>query len=156
MPPRKPRAQTSPDQEPNAIIQQQTTGTSLLTTLIEKASNNGSLDVDSLGKMLDAYERWQAIEAEREFSKAFLAFKRNPPAIVKEQTVDFETNRGGRTHYKYASLAQVSDEIGAALAPHGITHRWAIDQDDQHVTVSCYLTHESGHTIFTEFHIPTG
>ena len=131
----------------------QATGTSLLATLMERASEHGNLDIDALGKMLDAYERWNRIEAEKAFIEAMAAFKANPPNLVKQSTVDFES-RGGRTNYKYAGLAHVSDQIGEALAPHGLSHYWTIDESSESVTVTCWLVHRAGHKISTSFTCP--
>src|SRR4030067_2345047 len=100
---------------------------------------------DTLNKLLDVQERWEAMRAKRAYDTAMSQFKKDfQPTVFKNSTVDFSTNKG-RTHYKYASLA---DEIEAAttlLAKHGFHVSWETKQAKEEITVSCHVNHSEGH-----------
>jgi hypothetical protein len=113
--------------------------------LLELATRQGA-DVDKLGKLMDLQLRWQADEARKAFVVALISFKASPPTITKNKAVDF-TSAKGRTHYKHATLDNVSGIIGAALAEVGISHRWETEQlDGGLIRVTCILTHAMGHS----------
>jgi hypothetical protein len=101
-------------------------------------------------KLLDLQERWEATEAKKAFVAAMGAFKSNPPELIKNKAVSF-----GKTGYSHATLDHISDVIGKALTEHGITHRWAVDQDNQTIGVTCILTHELGHSESTSMSAPS-
>lgn len=112
--------------------------------MIQTAVARGA-SVDELGKLMDLQERYEKTEARKAFVSALNAFKMNPPKIRKDKTVDF-TSQKGRTHYKHASLDNVSDLIGEALAKVGISHRWETEQlEGGMIRVTCVLTHALGH-----------
>ena len=52
----------------------------------------------------------------------------------------------GKTSYKHAGLDNASELIGTALAAHGISHRWNVEQDGANIKVTCILTHALGHS----------
>jgi len=76
---------------------------------------------------------------------ALNAFKAAPPQVVKDKLVAFSTNVG-KTSYKHAGLDNASELIGAALATHGISHRWDVKQEGANISVTCILTHALGHS----------
>jgi hypothetical protein len=106
--------------------------------LMAAAAQN--IDPAQVEKYLDMQERWEAREARKAFVKAMAAFKANPPKIVKDQHVSFNT-----TNYKHASLGNVMEKINAALSGHGLTVNWFNSQDGQNITVTCRITHAMGH-----------
>ncbi len=116
-----------------------------LMLLIDRAATDPAFDVAKLEKLLDVKERWDREEARKAFVSALSAFKRNPPEIVKDKTVDFKTEKG-RVSYRHATLGNVSALIGESLGNHGLSHRWDIDQKDGKIKVSCILTHDQGHS----------
>ena len=121
-------------------------GSTALMRMIEKAMIDPSFDVAKMEQLLGVKERWEANEARKAFVVALAAFKADPPRIVKDKTVSFDT-REGRTEYDHATLAQVCAVIGQALAEHGLSHTWEIHQhEDAAVEVTCVLTHELGHS----------
>lgn len=71
-------------------------------------------------------------------------FKANPPRLVKDKHVKF-----GNTEYNHATLGNVCDVIGNALAAVGISHSWETHQDGALVSVSCVLSHVMGHSVKT-------
>jgi hypothetical protein len=111
--------------------------------MLEIAVEKGA-DLDQLQKLMDLQERWEASEARRAYITALTKFKANPPTIVKNKTVSFGGGRG--TSYDHATLDQVVCLIAPALAKHGLTHGWSMDQADGGISVTCTLTHELGHS----------
>lgn len=103
-------------------------------------------DIDKMTKLMDLQERWEANEARKAFVSALTAFKSNPPKIVKDKLVEFQTSKG-TTRYKHALSGAASEEIGAALAVHAISHRWEVEQlEGAKIRVTCVLTHALGHS----------
>lgn len=113
----------------------------LLNMAIEKGA-----DLAQLEKLMDLQDRYERNEARKAFVVALNTFKANPPTILKNKQVSFQTGKG-TTEYKHATLDNVSDIIGNALAAVGISHRWEVDQlDGGMVKVTCVLTHALGHS----------
>ena len=117
---------------------------------IRQLAMQPDMSVEKLSQILDVQERYRKIEAEKAFTEAMVAFKQDPPIIVK-------TTDGDK--HKYASLAQVVALVLPALAKYGFTHRWLTEQQGGEVKVTCILTHVQGHSIsasFTGPHDTTG
>lgn len=123
-----------------ATVAQPITPMQMLGMAIEKGA-----DIGALKGLMDLNERWQATEARKGFVSALNAFKANPPILVRDKHVKFQTSKG-TTEYEHASLDQVSAELGKALALHGISHRWTMDQSGARIKVTCILTHVLGHS----------
>ena len=116
----------------------------VMVSLIQRAATDPQVDLEKLDRLLDVKERWEKEEARKAFVAALAAFKRNPPKLVKDQQVEFGEGRS-RTRYNYASLGDVARQVAAGLAEHGLSHGWAVAQEQGVVTVTCTLTHEWGH-----------
>lgn len=114
--------------------------------LLQIATQQGA-DVAQLEKLMTLQERWEANEARKAFVEALNGFKADPPKIIKNKHVAY-SSRGGGTEYDHATLDQVSDVIGKALAAHGLSHTWKVDQSsqDKEIKVYCVLTHRLGHS----------
>jgi len=103
-------------------------------------------DLAKLEKLMELQERWEKNEARKAFVVALSAFKANPPELTKNKHVRFDTQRG-ITEYDHATLDHVSSEIGKALAVHGLSHRWDVEQQAGGIIcVTCVLTHVLGHS----------
>lgn len=103
-------------------------------------------DLDRLERLMALQERWEATEARRAFVAAMAAFKAEPLVIFKQKKVSFTTRDGDTTSYSHAELSDVTDVVGQAMARHGLTYDWDIDQREGRVHVSCIVTHVRGHT----------
>ncbi|MCH7936629.1 MAG: ERF family protein [Proteobacteria bacterium] len=105
-------------------------------------------DVAKLRELLDVKTQWEKTEAKKAFVVALNAFKADPPQITKNKTVSF--GRGeGKTEYDHATLDQVCDVVGKALAEQGLSHTWDLEQSENvsgPVKVTCILTHVLGHS----------
>lgn len=114
-----------------------------LMQIIERAAGDSTYDVEKLRALLAVKKEWEADEARKAFVVALNAFKANPPKVLKDKAVAFGA---GKASYKHAGLDNASELIGAALAEHGISHRWNVKQEAGNITVTCILTHALGHS----------
>ena len=100
---------------------------------------------DTIAKLMDLQERWEANKAHKAFVAAMSVFKQESPAVLKKNdVVDFSSSKG-RTHYKYANLGSIVLEITAILGKHLLSASWSTDQHGKDVTVTCHITHVDGH-----------
>lgn len=100
---------------------------------------------DTISKLMDLQERWEAGQAKKAYVKAMTAFKVEAPAVLKKgDTVDFTTGKG-RTRYNYANLGSIVQEITAILGKHELSASWSTCQEGNNVTVTCHVTHIAGH-----------
>ena len=130
-------------QDKQIAVQQQ--DASSLMKIIDRAASDPAFDVAKLQALLAVKKEWEADEARKAFVVALNAFKADPPAVLKDKQVAFDTGKG-RTAYKHAGLDNASELIGAALASHGISHRWNVEQEGVNIKVTCILTHALGHS----------
>jgi hypothetical protein len=108
--------------------------------MVERALQQNS-SVETLAKLMELAERWQANEARNAYVVAMNAFKKNPPTLLKNKHVQF-----GNTNYDHATLDNVVDTITAGLSKHGLSHSWKVEQTDARIKVTCVITHELGHS----------
>jgi len=113
--------------------------------LLQLAMQRDNFPVETLNRLMEMQERWEANQARKAFNEAFAAFKANPPQINKNKRVHF-TSQKGTTDYRHATLDNVCDLIGTALAEHHLSYRWETKQDGAKITVTCILSHELGHS----------
>jgi hypothetical protein len=120
------------------------TDSSMLMAIIERASTAPEFDLGRLEKLLELKERWDAGAARKAFTVAMAAFKADPPKIYKNKHVDQGT---GKAKYDHATHSEVTMKVIAALAAHGMSHRWNIQVTAQSfVEVTCIITHALGHS----------
>lgn len=115
--------------------------------MVEAAMRGGTLDPDTLEKLLALQERWEAGEARKAYARALTALKRDLPTVIgKDQTVDFKNKTGRRTYYTHASLAGVMEAVTGPLTAHGFSLSWIPATGERGaVRVTCRLTHSEGH-----------
>lgn len=107
-------------------------------------SQNAS--VETLSKLMDLQERWEANQARKAFEAAMSEVKSDLPRIVKNKTVDFTTQKG-RTNYQYEDLAGIMNQIGPVLSKHGLSVRYRTSAEpNQPITVTCIISHSMGHS----------
>lgn len=113
--------------------------------LLQLAVQQGA-DTDKLEKLLAMQERWEANQARKAFIAALAKFKDNPPRVLKNRLVEYSTAKG-KTSYTHATLDNVCEQIGPALAGYGLSYRWETANLEQGIIrVTCILTHELGHS----------
>lgn len=103
-------------------------------------------DPETLGKLMDLQQRWEAAEARKAYTHALAGLKRDLPSVIhKDAVVDFTAKSGQRTYYKHASLAGMMDAITEPLTAHGFALSWTPSTSERLVRVTCRLTHTEGH-----------
>ena len=112
--------------------------------LVALALEKGA-DPDTLSKLLDLQQRWEAGEASKKYMAAMTAFKQEAPSVLRKgDRVDFTTAKG-RTAYNYANLGSIVQEITAIMGKHDLSTSWSTAQEGRNVTVTCHITHVAGH-----------
>lgn len=111
-----------------------------LMNIIDRAMTAPEFDLARMVGLLELKERWDASEAKRAFAAAKVAFKRNPPDILKNKHVSYN-----QTEYDHATHDEVTGKISERLAEYGFTHEWKMVQSQNSITVKCILTHVAGH-----------
>lgn len=99
-------------------------------------------DMEKLRQLMDLQERWEANQARKAFVAAVAAFKAEPMKILKSKQVSIP----GGAKFAHATLADVVDGVVASLSKHGLSHKWELQQEGDRITVTCVLTHQSGHS----------
>ena len=117
-----------------------TTRPDMLSVAIEKGAT-----VEQMGQLMELQERYEANEAKKAYHVAMAAFKADPPQIDKDAHVSYSTSKG-RTDYKHATLANVTNKINASLSEHGLSAAWQTEQDKDGISVTCNITHVMGHS----------
>lgn len=97
-----------------------------------------------LRELMALQREWEADQARKEFVKAMAAFKAHEVHITKDKLVSYTTSKG-RTEYTHATIGNVVGIIVAAMAPHGLSHRWITEQPAGKVRVTCEIRHALGH-----------
>jgi len=115
-------------------------GKSLLELVIEKGA-----DLQTIEKFMDLQERHEKNEARKAYVVAMTAFKANPPEILKQTSVSYDTTKG-TTSYNHASLDHVAEKVNVALSQHGLFASWQQSQAEKGITVTCKITHVLGHS----------
>jgi len=116
--------------------------------LIEIAVEKGA-DITQLEKLMDLQERYEANQAKKDFNEAMSKFQSLLPTIEKSGIIDYTTNKG-RTYYDYAKLEDIAKAIRPALKETGISYRFTQTQNQGWITVTCIVTHASGHSETSE------
>ena len=128
-------------QSPNNSIQVQNP-MQLLAIAVEKG-----YDLDRMSKLMDLYERWQKMEAEKSFNTAMAEFKKNPPQVIKDMHREIKTQTGGTIKYNHASIGNLVLTVIPDLANHGFNTDWKTTRDEPTwIEITCYLTHKDGFT----------
>lgn len=112
--------------------------------ILQNAIEKG-LSLDSVERMIELQQKYDGIQAEKAYNAAMAEFKKNPPVILKDSAVGYKNKDDSFTGYKHASLGNVTDAIGKALANHGLFAQWKNTQDSK-ITVTCYIKHKDGHS----------
>lgn len=107
--------------------------------LLEKAISSGA-NIEQLERLLALQKSWEANEARKAFAAALADFKAQKITVTKNKTVGFN-----RTSYKHATLNNVIESITPALAEHGLSLRWNVEQNESRIRVTCILQHVLGH-----------
>ena len=119
--------------------------------IIQQAIGSDKLDVETLERLQQMYEREEARRAEAAFHDAFAKFKAECPPVIKRTTDHYNkrVNREGVTvSRKYATLEDISAVVDPVLAKHGFSYKWNDPRisDDGVITITFKLSHRLGHS----------
>lgn len=120
------------------------TNKDFISLLVEKAIESNS-PIETLKELMAMRERWEANEARKAFHLAMAEFKKNAPKIDKDKKVSYDTNKG-KMQYNHATLGNITNKINSVLSDHGFSASWIPRIENQLVTVTCKITHKSGHS----------
>lgn len=135
-------------QQPQQAIATTTTRAAVGPGDLLRVALESNADLDRLERLYDLQMKWEANEARKAYVAAMAGFKKNAPTILKDKQVGFQgRNADGPTEYAHATLGGVCEQVVSALAEHGFSHNWDIQQlNDGRVHVSCVVTHSLGHS----------
>lgn len=112
--------------------------------MLDRAISSGA-SVETLSKLMDLQDRWEANNARKAFASAMAAVKSELPKIVKSKKVDFTTSKG-RTNYQYEDLASIMEQVGPILSKHGLSVRYRTSAEPNlPIAVTCIIEHAAGH-----------
>lgn len=130
-------------------------------TMLSRMIDHG-VNPDALSKMMDLADRWQAAEAKKLYTAAFLAFKRECPVIVKanpvrgkDKTVNGErVPKSGDVMYHFASYDDIKTVTGPLEKAHGITTSFDFEVTAAGNLTGTLLITVGSHTETRRFGIP--
>ena len=110
------------------------------TEIIRAAVATG--DVEMYREAVKLAKDLDAIAARKAFDNAMADAKAEIPTIRRNR----EVNAGGRgPAYKFEDLAEIARTIDPILAKHGLNYRFRTTQDSDKISVTCIVSHRSGH-----------
>lgn len=105
--------------------------------------DKGNLDPDTLERILDLQDRYEAGQAKKSFEIARAQLVENLPRLIaKNRNVSY-----AGTKYTYADLPQVMKAVIPALQTHGFFVSWVNGKDGKDEVVTCILSHRDGHSV---------
>ena len=127
-------------------------------TILARAVESGK-SPDELGRLLDVYERMQAIKREAAFNEAFAAFQRERPRVVsRHENTQFQVTRlGTRRPSRYADKLDIMEPCGPVLSRHGLSVEWGsptMTSDGNYLSVPCIVRHVDGFSKTTAYPFP--
>jgi hypothetical protein len=102
------------------------------------------MSIADMRDLLALQKEYQADEARKAYVADMATYKLNPPQILKDKTVFFESAKGVTT-YDHATLGAVCEQIITTAAAHGFSHRWVPSTDGAKMVITCVITHRLGH-----------
>lgn len=104
--------------------------------LLEMAISQGA-QVESLERLMDLQDRWEAKQSKKAFFEALAEFQSNQSVIYK--------NKEGH-NFSYAPLADIQIAIGGLLKKCGLSYRFEQNHSEHLIEVTCIVTHVDGHS----------
>lgn len=120
------------------------------------AAMNANMNMSEIKELQQAQREWESEEARKAFLAAMVAFKRNPPVILKDKTAFKPDGNGGFESYDFATIGNVCEQIVQSAAEHSLTHNWVPGRnpDNDNIVVVCELAHVGGHVQRTPLDAP--
>lgn len=93
--------------------------------------------IETLERLMDLAERWDAKQAKSAFLKAMNQFQSEVPEILK--------SKQGHNN-KFAPLPKITKTIQPALEKCGLSFRWKFEDVEGQIKCSCVVSHIAGHS----------
>lgn len=117
--------------------------------LIQNALDN-KVDPESLEKLLNIKQQWEADEARKAFARAMASFQARCPIIKKAREV-----QGKKMSYYYAGFDDIMRKIRTLLSETGLSITFSCDAStDQSIHIVATILHRDGHFIESKFNCP--
>lgn len=97
-----------------------------------------NLDIAKIEGLLKLKLEFDAVEAEKAFTMAMTAFKKDPPIIKKDK----ENKQYGSY---YTTIGHLINTSLPKMSKNGFSHKWTVDQSAD-IRVTCIVTHKKGHS----------
>ena len=111
----------------------------------------GGLPPETIEKLMDLAERWEAKEAKKEFNAALSAFQGECPSIRHDKNVNIP--KGAK--YTHASIGQLGRTVDPILAKYGLSKSWTPSQNDKGlIGITCTVKHAAGHETEATLYAP--
>jgi hypothetical protein len=120
-------------------------------SLLERAIDQGA-DVDTIGRLLELKEQYEAQEAAKAFHKAMSEFQADKPTLPRSKSVSFGSNQ--KAAYKFCPLDVMSQLLKIPLQTHGLSYSWQGVRKDDQEGQRCIIKHVMGHSEYTEMFAP--
>lgn len=121
--------------EQNQLVNTASNPQSLIQLAIES-----KLPIEHLEKLMALKERYDAIEAKKEFLTSMNQFQGLCPVLEKTKLVSF-----GTTKYKYAPLGEITEAIKSPMKETKLSFRWEMTDETDKLICTCIVSHISGH-----------
>lgn len=112
-------------------------------SMLAQALSTGA-PMELVRELLVLKREYDADEARKAFNTAMANAWGEMTTVLKNKLVDF-TSAKGRTRYLYEGLDDVLDAVRPALAKHGLSIHWHLDEADGQMIVTCHVEHQDGH-----------
>lgn len=112
------------------------------------------LPVETIKEFLNMRKELKAEYAKEQFDLAMSAFQGDCPIIQKKKK-GAET-KSGKVAYMYAPLEAIIEQVKPILQKHGFSYRFKTENSPDRVKVSCFATHQAGHTEVSEMDTSLG
>src|SRR5580698_8876397 len=139
------RSAVAPPSEP--APKQHPEGGGLL-VMIERLATRSDLNIDVFERLLTARRQEEDRAAERAFNLAMSVAKGELQPVLKTRDVDYPSKKEGaaRVKYRYENFADVAKIVDPVFSAHGLSYRFAIEQQGDLARVTCIVSHSDGYS----------
>lgn len=120
-------------------------------SLIERAIDQGA-NIDTIGKLLELKEQYEAQEAKKAFNRAMADFQPLKPTLPRTKAVRFGSS--SQAAYKYCALDTMELLLRNPLRECGLSYFWQGVMTDGKEGQRCTIKHVQGHSEYNELFAP--
>lgn len=131
----------SADEKQLATRQEEPSVALMLQGMLERGVTGES--VETLGKLMDLYERSQDRQAKRDFAAAFAAMQSEMPKVQATRVVK---NKDGSVRYTFAPYEDIMEQARPFLMKHGFSIKFDSRIEETRIVAICKLIHVSGYS----------